>query len=270
MICPKCQFENDDDSRFCTNCGAQLETVNAWYYMDQEEQKGPYSESELQQMYENQTINKNTFVWTEGLEDWILFRDSKLMNEQAEPAAALAPEETIWYYDHLGQSQGPHTRNEMIQFIQNQTILANTYVWKQGMKDWILLKDSELASYMPHQQAPVNPGGFGVQKRSVILSIVLSFVTCGIYLLYWYYQISEDVNAICERNNQPKAFDPFLNIILIIVTCGLYSIYFLWKSSKIVYSYKPNIDDTMVVTILAVFMSPIACAILQDELNSYA
>ena len=265
MICPKCQFENEDDSKFCTNCGAKLETENVWYYMDHEEKKGPFSAAKMQEMYETEIITKNTFVWETGMEDWILFRDS-VFNHKEE---IEDNEEKIWFYDYLGQSQGPKTKTEMIDLIQNHTILSNTYVWKHGMKDWILLKDSELAYLVQKDATPALASAFGIQKRSVVLSIVLTLITCGLYQLYWYYALSEDVNTICAQNNQKKPFDSFLNVILIVCTCGLYAIYFLWKSSKIVYSLKPDIDDTMVVTILAIFIRPISCAILQDEINTY-
>ena len=56
-------------------------------------------------------------------------------------------------------------------------------------------------------------------NRSILTVILLSIFTCGIYLIYWMYVTTEELNA-----NDPT--EPLTNyivaIILSIVTCFIY------------------------------------------------
>ncbi len=38
-----------------------------------------------------------------------------------------------------------------------------------------------------------------IQERNIVLSVVLSVVTCGIYGLYWFVCLTNDVNTISEE-----------------------------------------------------------------------
>ena len=68
-------------------------------------------------------------------------------------------------------------------------------------------------------QAPV------IKKRNIAVCIILSIVTCGIYGLYWLYQLTEDTNALTGDAN---ATSGGMVILLSIVTCSIY----LWYSKN--------------------------------------
>ena len=76
-------------------------------------------------------------------------------------------------------------------------------------------------------------------KRNVVSSLVLSFVTCGIYYLYWLYKFDEDLKLELENDN-----NPLLDVILIFVTCGLYSVYLYYRKNK---SKKYNYEILMLM-----------------------
>ena len=64
-----------------------------------------------------------------------------------------------------------------------------------------------------------------IEKRHFIKTLVLIFVTLGIYLCYWIYKLAKDVNTIGEGDGKTTA--GLVKLILLgIVTLGIYT--FVW------------------------------------------
>lgn len=57
-----------------------------WYYYSQAGKNGPYSEAEMLHLFKDQTIDKDTFIVNDQLNDWIPLRDSTLAGLTAEHA----------------------------------------------------------------------------------------------------------------------------------------------------------------------------------------
>ncbi len=76
---------------------------------------------------------------------------------------------------------------------------------------------------------PSNPpgvaGGPLKTHRGVLLFIVLTFITCGIYPWYFYYSVAKDANIICEGDGEETA-GLLKHILLLFVTCGIYE--YIW------------------------------------------
>ena len=64
--------------------------------------------------------------------------------------------------------------------------------------------------------------------RDIIMYILLSIVTCGIYGYWYIYQMALDANAICAGDNEETP-GLLIFILLSIVTCGIYSLYWMYK-----------------------------------------
>ncbi len=64
--------------------------------------------------------------------------------------------------------------------------------------------------------------------RSILVYIILSFVTCGIYGFYFVYSIARDLNIMCSGDGENT---PGLAayIALSIVTCGIYNLWWVYK-----------------------------------------
>ena len=62
-------------------------------------------------------------------------------------------------------------------------------------------------------------------NRNIVVCIILSIVTCGIYGMYWMYKINEEMNAIAGNSDYTSGV---VVIILTLVTCGIYG-WFWWK-----------------------------------------
>ena len=62
-------------------------------------------------------------------------------------------------------------------------------------------------------------------NRNIVVCIILSIVTCGIYGMYWMYKLNEEMNEIAGNKEYTGGV---VVIILTIVTCGIYG-WFWWK-----------------------------------------
>lgn len=110
-----------------------------------------------------------------------------------------------------------------------------------------------------------------MEKRSIPLCIVLSIVTCGIYGIYWLYQVADAFyNA---RTNTTLSTTPAVTILLSIVTCGIYGLYayYIWgKSTPEIfarYGYSGE-DRSIMYVILGIFgFSIISLCMIQNDIN---
>ena len=67
--------------------------------------------------------------------------------------------------------------------------------------------------------------------RSLLVYILLSIMTCGIYSIIFWYMYTEDINKVCagDGNESPNYI---LVWLLSIVTCGIYGFYWYYKQGN--------------------------------------
>ena len=106
-----------------------------------------------------------------------------------------------------------------------------------------------------------------VFKVDPILVLILGFLTCGLYLIYWNIKVAEVLNAVSEREviSQP--------IAIFAGCCYPVNIYFFYLAGKDglpeVY-HKAGIgqkDDTLLLLVLGFFFPMIAAMIVQNDVN---
>lgn len=61
--------------------------------------------------------------------------------------------------------------------------------------------------------------------RNFVTVLLLSIVTCGIYGLIFWYNYTEDLNKVCQRDGK-NTMNFILAMLLTMVTCGIYG--FVW------------------------------------------
>ena len=66
------------------------------------------------------------------------------------------------------------------------------------------------------------------ENRSMIVVILLSLVTLGIYGLIFTHNYAKDMNQVCEGDGQ-KTGGLAAVILLSMVTCGIYGYYWIYK-----------------------------------------
>ena len=67
-----------------------------------------------------------------------------------------------------------------------------------------------------------------LKPRDVVLRILLTFVTCGLYGLYWMKTLTDDIHHFSERPMTPSGGKV---VLLTLVTCSLYFYYWLYQIS---------------------------------------
>lgn len=106
-----------------------------------------------------------------------------------------------------------------------------------------------------------------VFKVDPIIVLVLGFLTCGLYLIYWNIKVAEVLNAVSEREviSQP--------IAIFAGCCYPVNIYFFYLAGKDglpeVY-HRAGIgqkDDTLLLLVLGFFFPMIAAMIVQNDIN---
>lgn len=65
-------------------------------------------------------------------------------------------------------------------------------------------------------------------NRSLIVYILLSLITCGIYSCWFIYKLAQDVNEMCKDDGE-KTGGLAAYIFFYIITCGFYSLYWNYK-----------------------------------------
>ena len=74
---------------------------------------------------------------------------------------------------------------------------------------------------------------------------------------------------MCQRRGIREIGDPIIVVVLTFVTCGIYSIYYFWKAGQALYrlSGGTRSDNSVLLAVLGIFISPAALAIIQDQIN---
>ena len=107
------------------------------------------------------------------------------------------------------------------------------------------------------------------EKRNPLAVLILGFVTCYIYLFYWWYVAAADIKRALNRDD----INPPLELVLNLLTCSLYSIYLSYKYPKLILQMQeearvPPHDTTLLSVLMSLFsLGPIACYVIQTDLN---
>ena len=110
-----------------------------------------------------------------------------------------------------------------------------------------------------------------IVRRSIPLCIIFSIITCGIYTLYWFVCVTNEVDAVTGESGPGGG----LSLLLTIITCGIYGLYWGWKTgdkldaSRARHGVAPG-SFAILFLILNLFeLSIVTLAIAQNELNRY-
>jgi hypothetical protein len=100
--------------------------------------------------------------------------------------------------------------------------------------------------------------------RSLLIYILLSLVTCGIYSLFFIHSLAKDVNVACAGDGKETA--GLLKLILLsIITCGIYGVYWYYSLGDRLHENGPrygvNITETGTTILLWILIGLLfACA----------
>lgn len=109
-----------------------------------------------------------------------------------------------------------------------------------------------------------------VQRRDIAVAIILSLVTCGIYGIYWFIKLNDEINTITGNTQDTSGGVAFL---LSIVTCGIYTFFWMYKmGEKLDNHYVANGMASgsrgVLYLVLSLFgLGIVSYALMQDSVN---
>ena len=115
------------------------------------------------------------------------------------------------------------------------------------------------------------PSGTGVPYRNIGLYVVLSILTCGIFGIYWFICLVNDLNVASDQTTDTNGITVFL---LNLVTCGIYGLYWMYKAGDKVSVIKRKTGEPdsgnsgILYLVLALFgLGIIDYCLIQNELS---
>ena len=117
-------------------------------------------------------------------------------------------------------------------------------------------------------------GGFAptLTKRDIIVAVILSIVTCGIYSIYWFIVMTDDANKVSNDTTTSGV----MAFVLTLVTCGIYGFYWYYKMGKKLYQagqmYGKDIADNSIIYILlgVLGFGIVNYCLIQADLNKFS
>lgn len=174
-------------------------------------------------------------------------------------------------------SCGARLANEQNNFNQNsynegQQFNQNTYNSDQQSGQYTYGQN------MQFNQNGYNSGGFQpgtpIQERNIVMCIILSIVTCGIYGIFWYISLVDDVNA---ASGEPNLTSGGMVFLLGLITCNIYTFYWMYKAGELINTakYKRGIQTDSSAGILYLLLTffglgIVSYCLIQNELNKMA
>ncbi|MBQ9162209.1 MAG: DUF4234 domain-containing protein [Clostridia bacterium] len=106
----------------------------------------------------------------------------------------------------------------------------------------------------------------GIKKRSIVTAVLLSLVTCGIYAIYWFISLTNEMNKASGKPNDTNGGMAFL---LSLVTCGIYEYFWAYKlGEKRDIVAKENGSSNIIYLLLLFFgLGIVVYGLAQDALN---
>ncbi len=109
------------------------------------------------------------------------------------------------------------------------------------------------------------------QERNIVLAIIFSLITCGIYGIYWFIVLSDEAK---EYSGDQEMMSGVVAFLLTLVTCGIFGIYWFYKLGKTMYTAQQNnglpaTDNSILYLVLELFgLGIINYCIIQNDLNA--
>ena len=119
------------------------------------------------------------------------------------------------------------------------------------------------------QNSPPLPESEGSVRIGI--SILLSIITCGIYLLFWQHKQMKVLNSWLSR----REYSFGMWFLLSIITCGIYAVYNEYKMGRGIVEIQEqnnlmvNNVSTICLILTLIGLSIVSMAIQQSEINKF-
>ena len=119
------------------------------------------------------------------------------------------------------------------------------------------------------QNSPPLPESEGSVRIGI--AILLSIITCGIFLLFWQYKQMKVLNSWLSR----REYSFGMWFLLSIITCGIYAVYNEYKMGRGIVEIQEqnnlmvNNVSTICLILTLIGLSIVSMAIQQSEINKF-
>lgn len=114
--------------------------------------------------------------------------------------------------------------------------------------------------------------GFRNKERDIVLCVLFTIFSLGIYAVYWLYIVTEEANGLSENENNYAGGG--LTIIFAIVTLGVYLWYWAYRMGERIQVAREKralpacSNDGLIYMILSIIqLDLVAVMLIQHELN---
>ncbi len=111
-----------------------------------------------------------------------------------------------------------------------------------------------------------------IKEKNIVTAVILSIVTCGIYALVWFINLTDDISYASDDNSVSGG----MALLLTIITCGIYGIYWSYKMGKLIASAQEKrgmrVQDNSVLYLVLdiVGLGIVNYCLMQSDLNEIA
>ena len=172
---------------------------NDWYYVENNDSKGPFSESDMKGFMDSGILTGNSFVWKTGMQDW-----ERLKNTE------LAGNETVHVEPNFSFTTGVVKEKSIGLCVVLSIVTCGIYgiYWL-----YTIARDLNDLCESQNQEKGAEPG----------LVVVLGIVTCGIYSLYYLWKAGKMVASLTRSNGQHPSDDSIVLMVLSLLQLSLVS-----------------------------------------------
>ena len=117
------------------------------------------------------------------------------------------------------------------------------------------------------------PSAPAIQQRNIVLYVILTLVTCGLFGIYWFCTLNDDTNAV---SGHPEAPSGVVALLLTIVTCGIYGLFWYYNMGTRIDEAKAKrgmaggSSGALYLVLALLGLGFVAEIMLQSELNKLA
>ena len=101
-----------------------------------------------------------------------------------------------------------------------------------------------------------------MKRRSIVMMIVLTIITFGIYSIYWTCSFQNQL-----KKNTGKGFGGFGHLLALMFTFGIYGIYWQYAAGRRLAELGAQDNSTIYVVLVFVFLSWLNKYFMQSQAN---
>lgn len=106
----------------------------------------------------------------------------------------------------------------------------------------------------------------GIKPRDIVKAIIFSIITCGIYGIYWFVCLTNEMNKASGKTADTGGG---MAAVLTIITCGIYGIYWAYKmgEKRDIVANDNSSSSVLYLVLSIVGLNIVVYCLTQDTLN---